>query len=163
MPISRRSRTDVLRRTRIIATIGPASAEERTIEALLEAGVDVFRLNFSHGDAVWHRRVARRVRRAAKALGQHAAILADLSGPKMRTGRFADGSIELATDARVVVTTERVEGSTGVIPSQYRALPRDVRSGQPILLDDGRLELSVEAVRGSEVRCRVVRGGTLSD
>ncbi len=151
------------RRTKIIATLGPASDSSDMIGRLVAAGVDLVRLNMSHGDADTHRRTARRVRRAARQAGRHVAILMDLCGPKIRVGRFEGGRIALRAGERVTITTRRVTGGPGLIPSQYRRLHRDVKAGERILLDDGNLELRVEQVRGTEVLCRVSEGGVLSD
>lgn len=163
MPI----RTDVYRlqrrRTKIVATLGPASSAPDLIEALIGAGVDVFRLNLSHGDHAGHRKVHRRVRKTAERVGKSVGILADLCGPKIRVGRFPDGEIFLEEGAEVTVTTRQVAGEPGLIPSRYEALHRDVSSGDRILLDDGNLELRVEAVEETEVRCEVVTGGVLRD
>jgi pyruvate kinase len=151
------------RRTKIVATLGPASNTPDMIGRLVAAGVDVVRLNMSHGDMETHRRVAQQVRRAAKKAGRHMAILVDLCGPKIRVGRFQDGAIELADGQHVVVTTRKVMGHAGLIPSQYAALHRDVKPGERILLDDGNLALRVLSVAGNEVRCRVEEGGLLSN
>jgi pyruvate kinase len=151
------------RRTKIIATLGPASGSPDMVEQLLRAGVDVVRLNLSHGNHDSHRRSVALVRETAARLGRHVAILADLRGPKLRTGRFEQGAIQLGKGSRVVVTTRAVTGCAGLIPSQYRQLHRDVRRGERILLDDGRLELRVLEVEGRDIRCKVVHGGRLSD
>jgi pyruvate kinase len=151
------------RRTKIIATLGPSTASLSMIEELISAGVDVVRVNMSHGDADTHSRTVRRVKRAAKRAGRHIAILLDLCGPKIRVGRFEEGSIEIITGKTVTVTTRPVTGSAGLIPSQYRSLHKDVRAGERILLDDGKLELRVKSVKGTEVSCRVVEGGVLSN
>ncbi|MBI5461349.1 MAG: pyruvate kinase [Gammaproteobacteria bacterium] len=151
------------RRTKIVATLGPASAVSEVLERLVTAGVDVIRLNMSHGDHASHRDNVRRIRASAERNGKHIAILMDLCGPKIRVGHFADGGIELREDATVTVTTAAVTGRDGLIPSQYKHLARDVTKGERILLDDGKLELRVLAVSGNEVRCRVVHGGRLTD
>jgi len=151
------------RRTKIIATLGPSTAALGTIEKLIAAGVDVVRVNMSHGDPETHRRTVQRVRRAAKRAGRHIGILLDLCGPKIRVGRFEEGSIEIRTGKTVTVTTRQVVGSAGLIPSQYRSLHKDVRAGERILLDDGKLELRVKRVQGTEVSCQVIEGGVLSD
>jgi pyruvate kinase len=151
------------RRTKIIATLGPSTASLSMIEELISAGVDVVRVNMSHGDSDTHSRTVRRVKRAAKRAGRHIAILLDLCGPKIRVGRFEEGSIEIITGKTVTVTTRPVTGSAGLIPSQYRSLHKDVRAGERILLDDGKLELRVKSVKGTEVSCRVVEGGVLSN
>jgi pyruvate kinase len=151
------------RRTKIVATLGPSSSEPAVIERLIGAGANVFRLNFSHGEHALHRQVYERVRVASERLGQPIAVLADLSGPKIRTGRFVGGRIELRTGSRVTVTTRDVMGETGLIPSGYEALAKDVRPGDRILLDDGRLELRVDSTDASEISCMVIQGGELSD
>jgi pyruvate kinase len=151
------------RRTKIVATLGPASNSSAMITRLIDAGANLVRVNMSHGDADTHRKTVRRVRRAANKAGRHIAILMDLCGPKIRVGKFADGGIELEAGQRVTVTTRKCVGCSGLIPSQYRALHRDVRQGERILLDDGKLGLRVERITGTEVQCRVEEGGRLLD
>ncbi len=151
------------RRTRIVATVGPASREPQRLAALLEAGVNVFRINMSHGTHAEHAAAISAIRELSERSRRHTAILADLSGPKIRTGRFPGGPIELTAGQPVVVTTREVDGADGLIPSQYRALAEDVQAGARILLNDGALELEVSAVAGTEIQCTVVRGGRLSD
>jgi pyruvate kinase len=150
-------------RTKIVATIGPASRERRMLEKVLLAGVNVVRLNFSHGAHEEHLEVIRGVRALADSQGRSIAILQDLSGPKIRTGRVqGDGVIELRDGARIVITTdETVEGTPERIGTTYDPLPRDVAPGDKILLDDGNLELKVERTSGVEVFCVVVHGGPL--
>ena len=151
------------RRTKIIATLGPASSDAATIGRLIEAGANVFRLNMSHGDHATHRRTFDRVRAAAAAAGCAIATLADLCGPKIRVGNFERGEIELISGAEVTVTTRDMPGGDGLIPSQYEALADDVSPGDPILLADGVLELEVRRVEDTEIRCVVTRGGILKD
>ncbi|HFD78931.1 MAG TPA: pyruvate kinase [Gammaproteobacteria bacterium] len=150
------------RRTKIIATLGPASSSAAMIDRLIKAGVNVFRVNMSHGEHDSHRQTIQRVRRAAARAGRHIAILMDLCGPKIRVGRFENGSIELKTGATVVVTTRPVVGRDGLIPSQFRSLHKDVTVGERILLDDGKLELEVKRIDGRDLSCRVIEGGILS-
>jgi len=149
------------RRTKIVATIGPATDSAEAIETLIDVGVDVFRLNMSHGDQDGHRVVYGRIRRLATAAGKHIAIIADLCGPKIRVGEFEDGQITLETNETVVVTTRDVVGRAGLIPSQYEDLHKDVGAGDRILLADGVMELRVESVAQTEIRCTVVQGGIL--
>jgi pyruvate kinase len=151
------------RRTKIVATLGPASNSEAGIERLIQAGVDVFRLNLSHGCQDDHRQACERVRAAAARLQRPVAVLADLCGPKLRVGQFAEGAVQLTTGSQVVVTTRPVVGAPGLIPSDYAELAHDVRSGNSILLDDGVLELVVDAVEGTELACTVVHGGVLKN
>jgi len=151
------------RRTKILATLGPASCDRDSIKALIHAGVNVFRLNMSHGDHAFHRQTCNDVRSLAGEFDLPIGILADLCGPKIRTGKFRDDHIELVTGAEVVVTTREVIGEPGLIPSQYAALADDVVPGDHILLADGTLELAVKAVTGSEITCEVTFGGILGN
>lgn len=153
----------IYRRTKIVATLGPSSNDIGTIEHLIAAGVDVFRLNMSHGTHDGHRVTYQHIRAAASKLAKPIAVLADLCGPKIRVGNFQQGRIELTVGASVIVTTRDVVGGPGLIPSQYRALAGDVEIGNRILLDDGNLELLVKSIDGTEITCQVVSGGVLSD
>lgn len=151
------------RRTKIIATLGPASQTPAKIKALIEAGADLIRLNLSHGDHKSHRDLYHHVRDIAEQLGKPIAIIGDLCGPKIRTGRFKNGAIDLVEQTNVTVTTRDVLGEAGLIPSQYGALAGDVKPGDRILLADGVIELRVDDIAGTEVFCTVIDGGTLSD
>jgi pyruvate kinase len=151
------------RRTKIVATLGPACRDPAVLEDLLRAGVNVFRLNLSHGDHAGHRGNFANIQSAAAAAGAAIAVLADLCGPKIRVGSFAGGSITLRSGQTVTVTTRDVLGEPGLIPSQYPALAEDVRPGDRILLDDGMLELHVDSVAGSDIACTVTAGGVLKD
>jgi pyruvate kinase len=151
------------RRTKIVATVGPASNSPDVLAALIRAGANVFRLNFSHGEHADHGAAYERIRAAAAAAGEPVAVLADLCGPKIRVGKFAGGVVGLHDGETVTVTTRDVLGGPALIPSQYEALARDVQPGNRILLDDGLLELRVENVEGTEIACRVVHGGPLKD
>jgi pyruvate kinase len=151
------------RRTKIVATVGPASSSPAMLQRLIEAGVNVFRLNFSHGTHEMHGEVYGRIRTAAAHANRQVAILADLCGPKIRVGQFEGGGIDLRIGESVTVTVRETQGRPGLIPSQYHALASDVRHGDRILLDDGQLELRVEAVAGTEITCTVVVGGRLRD
>jgi len=151
-----------MRRTKIVATIGPSSRSPEVLEQLVKAGVNVVRLNFSHGEHAQHLEVIQRVREISGRLGQSVALLQDLSGPKIRTGKVKDNAVELKDGARIVITTdETIEGTAERISTTYDPLPRDVKPGDRILLDDGNLQLKVESVKGEEVTCVVVDGGTL--
>ncbi len=163
MSIGIQTRLLKLRRTRIVATVGPASNQVEVLEALIRGGVDLFRLNMSHGTHAGHEAAYRAIRAAASACGREVGVLADLCGPKIRCGLFEGDRVELITGTRVTVTTREVLGRPGLIPSQYAQLHTDVRPGARILLDDGNLELRVEAVDGTDVQCLVVQGGWLKN
>jgi pyruvate kinase len=152
-----------VKRAKIVATLGPSSSDPDVVRALIEAGMNVARLNQSHGDTEHHRATVATVRAEAERAGAAVAILADLAGPKIRVGRMAGGCAELAGGARLTITTDDVLGTADRISTTYRALADDVRPGDPILLDDGLLRLEVEEVRGREVMTRVVVGGALKD
>jgi pyruvate kinase len=151
------------RRTKIVATVGPASADPAVLVDLIQAGVNVFRLNMSHGNHDGHRAAYESIRRAARDCGSDVGILADLCGPKIRCGIFEGGQVELVTGSTVVVTTRDVIGGPGLIPSQYEDLHKDARPGARILLDDGNLELRVDRIDGTELTCHVIQGGTLKN
>jgi len=152
-----------MRRTKILATLGPASSDKNSIKKLIQVGVDVFRLNMSHGDHEFHRQTYHDVRQLAQEQERTIGILADLCGPKIRTGKFKHDKIELKTNSEIIVTTRDVTGGSGLIPSQYTALADDVNPGDHILLADGTLELIVKKVDGTEITCTVVFGGTLGN
>ncbi len=159
------TRFDLLknRRTKIVATIGPASASSEMCTRLIEAGVNVFRLNMSHGDHAGHRIAYEYIRKAAGELLLPVAVMADLCGPKIRTGRFEGGNVTLLEGTEVIVTTRDVTGTAQLIPSQYEALASDVAPGDDILLADGLLTLRVLAVQDTEIACLVVHGGVLGN
>jgi pyruvate kinase len=151
------------RRTKIIATLGPASSEPDQIRKLIKAGVNIFRQNMSHGDHSYHKETYAKVRQIAKELDRPVGILADLCGPKIRTGKFKKDSIELKNNESVIVTTRDIEGKPGLIPSQYTNLANDVELGDRILLADGTLELEVDKIEGTEIICTVIYGGKLGN
>ena len=153
----------IYRRTKIVATLGPHSNDVDTIERLITAGVDVFRLNMSHGTHNEHGNIYQRVRQVADKLKKPISVLADLCGPKIRVGSFHNGWVELNEGEPVIVTSRDVVGRPGLISSQYRELADDVEPGNRILLDDGNIELTVKSVNGSDITCKVVTGGMLSD
>jgi len=153
----------VYRRTKIVATLGPGSSGRDTIERLILAGVNVFRLNLSHGKHEIHDNTYRRIRQIAEKLHKPITILADLQGPKIRVGTFKDGSILLKKNDVVTITTRDVVGGPGLIVSQYGALADDVDVSDRILLDDGNIELIVQSIDNTEIVCKVVTGGVLSD
>jgi pyruvate kinase len=151
-----------LRRTKIVCTIGPASSSEETLRAFIGAGMNVARLNFSHGTQDDHARVIERVRRLSTALGVPVAILQDLAGPKVRVGIFATDAVELAEGKTFTLTTREVVGDETCVSVSYPRLPSEVKPGDKLLLADGSITLEVIDVGGEDVRCRVVVGGPLS-
>jgi pyruvate kinase len=152
-----------MRRTKIVATLGPATDQPGVLDRLIEAGVDVFRLNFSHGDAEDHIRRAEEVRSRAKAHSRTIGIMADIQGPKLRIGRFKDGAVDLAEGQQFILDTFTEEGDETRVGVTYKRLPEDVERGTTLLLNDGLVMVWVEEVRGQEVITQVVKGGTLSD
>ena len=150
-----------MRRAKIVSTLGPASSSERVIEQLIGAGVDVFRLNFSHGTRDEHAKNVGRIRQIADNMQRSIAILQDLQGPKMRVGKLAEDPIELKEGNRLTVTTREVSGDAECVSTTYAGLPRDVKPADRILLDDGHIELLVREVYRSDVVCEVVVGGLL--
>ncbi len=154
----------IRRATKIVATLGPASSDPQLLEQMIAAGVNVVRLNFSHGKAEDHVQRAATVREAAQRAGREVAIMADLQGPKIRVGRFAGGRVQLQPGQPFVLDAERTEpGDDSGVGLDYKELPRDVKPGDVLLLNDGLIELTVNAVRGEQV-CTTVRvGGELSN
>ena len=152
------------RHTKIVATLGPASSDPAVLERIIRAGVDVVRLNFSHGKAQDHIDRATLVREVAARVGKPVAIMADLQGPKIRVGKFAEGKVMLEAGARFVLDASRTEpGDLEGVGLDYKELPRDVRPGDTLLLNDGLIVLVVEAVRGEQVHTVVKIGGELSN
>jgi pyruvate kinase len=152
------------RATKIVATLGPATSDEGVLAALIEAGVDVVRLNFSHGTHDEHAASYAAVRRIAAALHRPVAIMQDLQGPKIRTGLLAGGNpVTLLEGATFRITTEEIVGTAEQVSTTYTDLPADVRPGDRILLDDGHLELRVTAIDQNEVVTRVIHGGLLRE
>jgi pyruvate kinase len=151
------------RSTKIVATLGPASSDPLVLERMLAAGVDVVRFNFSHGSAADHLERAQRVREAAARIGRDIAIMADLQGPKVRVGRFEKGRVMLRPGASFVLDANAELGDEGRVGLDYKDLPKDVRAGDTLLLNDGLIVLDVERVDGSEIHTTVRIGGELSD
>src|SRR5437660_1634005 len=149
-----------MHRTKIVCTIGPATSSEEQLEALMQAGMNVARLNFSHGKQEEHAAVIERIRSISTRLGCSIAILQDLQGPKIRVGSLQDGQpIRLVNGTQVTITTHEVAGNSQTIPTTYKQLPLDVKSGDRILLDDGLMELRVLDADTTDVRCQVIHGG----
>jgi pyruvate kinase len=151
------------RRTKIVATLGPASSDEKTLERMIEAGLDVVRMNFSHGTATEHKQRVELVRELAQRAGRAVGVLVDLQGPKIRIGRFEEGSIALRGGEEFVLDADRDVGDAGGVGLDYKNLPKDVHKGDTLLLDDGRIVLAVSGVRGSRIRTVVEQGGVLSN
>lgn len=154
-----------VRRTKIVATLGPACDPPDVLEGLIGAGVDVVRMNFSHGEAAEHRERARRVREIAARLDRNVGIIGDLQGPKIRVERFVDGAVTLAEGDRFVLDAglDAGAGNAERVGVTYAALPQDVAGGDVLLLDDGRVALRAMEVVGTEIRNEVLVGGALSD
>jgi pyruvate kinase len=152
-----------MRNTKIVVTLGPASDSPECIRALLAAGVNVFRLNASHGNQAAHARRIENVRSIAAELGVHTAILLDLQGPKIRLGCFADGGCHLGTGSEFSITTTEVLGTTAMASTVYESFARDVTPGDTVRLADGAVELKVLSTDGTTARCRVVSGGPIRD
>ncbi len=148
--------------TKIVCTIGPTSREPETLASLMRAGMDVARLNFSHGDPATHLENIQRIRTVAEQVGKPVAILGDLQGPKLRVGTMQDGGVLLTTGETLILTTDHIVGASGRVPVQFERLPEVVEPDDRILIDDGLLELVVTAVAGSEITTRVVTGGILN-
>jgi pyruvate kinase len=152
------------RRTKIVCTIGPATNTPERLAQLIEAGMDVARLNFSHGTHAEHAAVIAALRAASQQLDRPIAILQDLQGPKIRTGELRDHlAVELVDGAALTLTTRPVVGDATLLGTTYQDLPNDVRVGDRILLSDGLIELRVTAVNPPEITCQVVHGGTLAE
>lgn len=151
-------------RTKIIATIGPATSSYENLRKIIEAGVDVCRLNFSHGSYDDHQQVIDNIRKVNEDLGMHVAILLDLQGPKLRVGEMENGKVELKKDSILEVSTQKCIGTSEKIYVNFESLPKDINPGERILLDDGKLELKViETNKKNSIKTQVVVGGWLSN
>jgi len=148
-------------KTKILATIGPASNNYETIKSLAAAGANVFRLNFSHGSHAIHKEVIEIIRRINKEDNLHLGILQDLQGPKIRVGEVENNGVEIVPGNKITITNDPVVGNASLVSTVYQNLPNDVVSGDRILIDDGNLELIVEDTDGKNVNCTVVHGGIL--
>jgi pyruvate kinase len=153
-----------MRRTKIVCTIGPSSTAPAVLRDLIAAGMDVARLNFSHGVHDVHRQAYDTIRSLSAEMSRNVAVMADLQGPKIRTGRLKGGGpVALKEGSMLCVTTREIEGDAGCVSTTYANLPRDVRPGGRLLMADGAMELRVERVDGSDIHCRIVRGGLLGE
>ena len=151
------------RRAKIVCTLGPATSSQEQITSLVESGMDVARLNFSHGAHADHEIAYKRVREASDHTGHAVAILADLQGPKIRLGTFAEGPVVWETGTQICITVEDVPGTATRVSTTYKNLANDVQVGDRLLVDDGKLSLTVAAVEGPDVFCLVVEGGEVSN
>jgi pyruvate kinase len=153
----------VNRRTKIVCTLGPATATASRLSELIDAGMDVARLNFSHGTHAEHSAIYDMVREIAAERDRPVGVLADLQGPKIRLGSFADGPVVWASGERVVITTAECPGDHDRVSTTYRGLAGDVRPGDRLLVDDGKITLAVIEVSGTDIGCEVLDGGPVSD
>ncbi|WP_285779870.1 pyruvate kinase [Microtetraspora sp. NBRC 13810] len=151
------------RRAKIVCTLGPATSSPERIRELIAAGMDVARFNLSHGSHELHQEIYDRVREAAAEAGRGVGLLADLQGPKIRVGKFAEGPVRLGFGDVFAITTEDIPGDREQVSTTYAGLPGDVRAGDTILVDDGRVVLEVTRVDGQRITTRVVIGGMISD
>ncbi|WP_330173557.1 pyruvate kinase [Streptomyces sp. NBC_01498] len=152
-----------MRRSKIVCTLGPAVDSYEQLKSLIEAGMNVARLNMSHGSHPEHEERYHRVRKAAEATGRAVGVLVDLQGPKIRLETFAEGPVELVRGDEFVITTEDVAGDKGICGTTYKGLPGDVGKGDQILINDGNVELRVTDVEGPRVKTLVIEGGVISD
>ena len=150
-----------MRKTKIVCTIGPSSEAPENLKKLIQAGMNVARLNFSHGDFEEHGGRIANIRQVSKELGTHTAILLDTKGPEIRVGKLKEEPIELEQDATIILTTEEILGDVERISISYKNLPNDVKVGSTLLIDDGLIGLTVTDVRDTEIVCRILNGGTL--
>ena len=151
------------RRTKIVATLGPASSDRQTLARMIEAGLDVVRMNFSHGTAKEHAQRVGLIRKLAREAGRSVGVLVDLQGPKIRIGRFEHDRVLLKTGAKFVLDAECKVGDANHVGLDYKNLPQDVSAGDTLLLDDGRVVLAVTAVKGHCIYCLIEQGGALSN
>jgi pyruvate kinase len=150
-----------MRKTKIVGTLGPASNRKEVITGLVKAGLDVVRLNFSHGDYEEHGRLIDLVKEIEEETGKPIGIMMDTKGPEIRTGKLKEGKVELFTGDKLILTTEEIEGDSSRISISYKHLPEDVRPGSTLLIDDGLIEVKVLGVKGKEIICEVINGGVL--
>ncbi|MEV4127856.1 pyruvate kinase [Nocardia sp. NPDC049707] len=153
----------MMRRTKIVCTLGPATATEERIRELVESGMDVARLNFSHGEHSDHAENYKKVRQASDLIGRAVGILADLQGPKIRLGRFAEGKTVWANGEEVRITVDEIEGTHDRVSTTYKELAKDAKPGDRLLIDDGKVGVTVIRVDGNDVVCRVTEGGPVSN
>jgi pyruvate kinase len=153
----------MMTKTKIVATIGPSSSSKEVLKQMILAGLDVARLNFSHGAYEDHQKVVDTVRELNKELGTNVSLLADLQGPKLRVGEMKDGSVELVNGNRIIISTQKQIGTDKLIYTNYREFAQDVNAGETVLLDDGKLVMKILSTNGKDtVECEIIQGGPLS-
>ena len=151
-----------MRKTKIVCTLGPASADEKVMEAMLRAGMNVARFNFSHGTHESHREMMQRFRAVRDRLGVAAAVMLDTKGPEIRLKDMAGGEAMLADGAEFTLTARDVQGDAAQVSITYAELPREVKAGDRILIDDGRVSLRVQETTDTDIRCLVEHGGRIA-
>ncbi len=151
-----------MKKTKIVATLGPASSDKNVLREMLKEGVNVCRLNFSHGSHADHETAITTIRELNDEMGMHTAILADLQGPKIRTGVMTDNGVNLVNGETVTIITEDILGTADRFSINYKQLPQDTKAGEFILLDDGKLKLEVISTTGTEIKAKIIHGGILS-
>lgn len=152
-----------MRKTKIIGTLGPASINEATIEEMIHSGMNVVRLNFSHGDHEYHQKSIDMVKSVREKLKAPIAILMDTKGPEIRLGNFKNSKVVLKDDDKFVLTSKEVEGDENIVSITYKDLPKQLKTGDNVLIDDGRVHLVVDEIIGDEIRCIVLVGGEISN
>jgi pyruvate kinase len=148
-----------LKKTKIVCTIGPATESEKNLEALIKAGMNVMRLNFSHGDFAEHQGKVDNLRKAIKKTGQPIAVLQDLGGPKIRIGEFTTKTVILKVGAKITITTDQIVGDENRVSVNYPLFAKEMKVGDPVLLDDGKKRLEVVSIKGNDVTCKILVGG----
>src|SRR5574344_156169 len=150
----------MIKKTKIVATIGPATTSEEMLGKLLKAGLNVIRLNFSHGDFKEHQEKVDNFKKTMQKTGIIAGILQDLSGPKIRLGDFYQEKVELKKGDLITITTEKIVGDEKRVSINYPLFPKEVKAGDNIMVDDGKKRFEVVSVKGEEVVCKIIVGGT---
>ncbi len=148
-----------MKKTKIVATIGPATESAEMLTKLLKAGMNVMRLNFSHGDFAEHQGRIDNLKKATKKTGLKALVLQDLGGPKIRLGEFYQERVDLKTGDKIVITTEKIVGDEHRVSINYKAFPREVKKGDHVMVDDGKKQFEVVSIKGEEVTCKILVGG----
>ena len=150
-----------MKKTKIVCTIGPATADQKTLEKLMLSGMNVARINMSHGDQTTHAKTIVAIRAAEKKTKSHIAILIDLSGPKIRTGNFTTETITLQAGKIVTLTTESIVGDINRFSISYKKLPTEITKKSIIMIHDGKIKLAVTAIKKTEIICKILVGGTI--